>query len=145
MKTIVKKIHIKATPTQVFAALTDKTQLERWFVPTATIDLRPGGEFHIEWMPGMGEGGNIVSVEPNKLFSFVWEGKFSPSPTTISFALSEENGGTMVTLTHSGIGEGAGWEAYAGMDVPGKGWDAHLSDLTSWVETGNCPAPGPRG
>ncbi|MGI0133865.1 MAG: SRPBCC family protein [Candidatus Micrarchaeaceae archaeon] len=145
MKTIIKKVHIKAAPAQVFAALTEKAQLERWFAPAATIDLKPGGSFHIEWMPGMGEGGKIASVEPGRQFSFTWEGKFSPTPTTITFDIAGESGSTMLTLTHNGIGEGTGWKAYAGMDVPGKGWDAHLQDLTTWVETGDCPAPGPRG
>ena len=145
MKTITRKVFIKAAPAQVFAALTKKEQLERWFAPKAELELKPGGMFRIEWMPGMGEGGKIVSLEPSQQFSFTWEGQFSPTPTTITFDLASENDGTMLTLTHTGIGEGAGWEAYAGMDVPGKGWDGHLQDLTSWVETGDCPAPGPRG
>ncbi len=145
MKTITKKIFIKAAPAKVFAALTEKEQLERWFVPIAAIDLTPGGTFSIEWVPGMGEHGKVQEITAPHRFSFTWEGQFSPAPTTIAFELSDENSGTTLTLTHSGIGEGAGWEAYAGMDVPGKGWDAHLSDLTSWVETGTCPPPGPRG
>lgn len=145
MKTISKKILIKADPAQVFSALTEKAQLERWFAPKAELDLKTGGIFNIQWMPGMGEGGKILTVEPSRQFSFTWEGQFSPSPTTITFDLTPEDGGTRLTLTHSGIGEGAGWEAYAGMDVLGKGWDGHLQDLTSWVETGDCPPPGPRG
>jgi len=145
MKTITRKLFIKAAPDRVFKALTEKTELERWFVPVAEIEPQPGGTFRIEWVPGMGEHGKVQRVEAPRVFSFTWEGQFSPTPTTITFELADTNGGTELSLTHSGIGEGKGWEAYAGMDVPGKGWDAHLSDLTAWVETGTCPPPGPRG
>jgi uncharacterized protein YndB with AHSA1/START domain len=145
MKTITKKIFIKATPERVFNALTEKKELEKWFVQEANIDLRPGGEIETNWMPGMGEHGKVKEVEQPNLFSFTWEGQFSPTPTTIKFELAEENGGTTLTLIHSGIGEGEGWEAYTNLVNDGNGWDAHLKDLTSWIETGSCPPPGPRG
>ena len=140
-KTIAKEQFIQATPERVFAALTTKQELERWFVPTADIDLKPGGTFRVEMAPGIGEHGTVREVQPAQLFSFTWEA-LSPTPTTLTFELRAERDGTLVTLTHSGIGEGEGWEVYATI---GQGWDAHLQDLTSWIETGTCPPPGPRG
>ena len=100
-------------PERVFKALTGKQELEHWFVQEAIVDLNPGGEIHTNWAPGMGEHGKVVAVKPSELFSFTWEGQFSPSPTTITFALAPEKDGTLLTLTHSGIGEGKGWEAYS--------------------------------
>lgn len=144
-KTVTKEQFIKATPERVFKALTEKEELERWFVPEADVELKPGGEITTNWAPGMGEHGKVKEVNPPGLFSFTWEGQFSPSPTTLTFTLTKEKDGTLLALTHSGIGEGGGWEAYANMDKEGHGWDAHLKDLTSWIETGNCPPPGPRG
>lgn len=141
-KTITKERFIKATPERVFKALTEKAQLERWFVQQADIELKPGGAIRTNWMPDMGERGTIQEVVPGHSFVFTWEGDFSPQPTTLAFRLKEQDGGTLLSFTHSGIGEGAGWEAYATID---KAWDAHLQDLTSWIETGSCPAPGPRG
>ena len=140
-KTIIKEQFVKATPERVFQALTQKEELERWFVPKADIDLKPEGTFRVEMAPGIGEHGKVQAVQPYQLFSFTWEA-LSPTPTTITFALTPEQDSTLVTLTHSGIGEGAGWEVYTTMSTA---WDAHLKDLTSWIETGTCPAPGPRG
>jgi uncharacterized protein YndB with AHSA1/START domain len=140
--TINKEKFIKASPETVFKALTEKPELERWFVQIAEVELKPGGAIKTMWTPEMGEHGKVVAVEPNKLFSFTWEGDFTPTPTTLTFELKPQDDGTLLTFTHSNIGEGKGWEAYAGME---KGWDAHLSDLASWVETGDCPPPGPRG
>lgn len=136
-----KDLFIKATPERVFKALTQKEELEHWFVPHAMIELKPGGMFCIEWTPGTGEQGTIKAVDPPHLFSFTWE-KLSPTPTTITFELTQEKEGTLLTLTHSGIGEGEGWGVYDTID---KGWEGHLKDLTSWVETGASLTPGPRG
>ena len=40
---IEKELFIRATPQRVFQALTEKADLERWFVQKAEIDVRPGG------------------------------------------------------------------------------------------------------
>lgn len=141
-KTVIKEQFIQATPERVFKAITEKQELEHWFVPKIEIEVKPGGIFRMEWVPGMGEHGTVKEVKPSQLLSYTWEGAFSPTPTTITFALTKEKDGTLVTLTHSGIGEGEGWEAYATIS---KAWGAHLKDVTSWIETGTCPPPGPRG
>lgn len=141
-KAVKKEKFIKAPAERVFRALTQKDELERWFVQIAEVELKPGGAIKTMWTPEMGEHGKVVAVEPNKLFSFTWEGDFTPPPTTLTFELEAENNGTLLTFTHSDIGEGKGWEAYATIE---KAWDAHLSDLASWVETGTCLPPGPRG
>jgi uncharacterized protein YndB with AHSA1/START domain len=141
MTTITKEQFIKATPERVFKALTEKPELERWFIQKADIDLQPGGVFRSELAPGLEEVGIVKEVKPPQLFSFTWE-VLAPTPTTITFELAKEKDGTLVTLTHSGIGDGEQWAIYATMS---KGWDGHLKDLTSWIETGTCPPPGPRG
>ncbi len=141
-KTITKEQFMKATPQRVFQALTQKEELERWFVQEADVELKPEGTIRTNWAPGVGEHGKVKEVKPSQLFSFTWEGAFSPTPTTITFALTKEKDGTLVTLTRSGIGEGEGWEAYATIS---KAWEAHLQDLTSWIETETCAPPGPRG
>ena len=140
--TVTKERYIKATPERVFKALTEKQEVERWFMQEADIELKPGGTIRTNCAPGMGEHGKVKEVKPSQLFSFTWEGAFSPAPTTLTFELRAEKDGTLVTFTHSGIGEGEGWEAYATIS---KAWDAHLQDLTSWIETGTCQPPGPRG
>ena len=140
-RTITKEQFIQASPDRVFAALTTKQELERWFVPKVDVELTPGGAFSMEWAPGMGERGHVTAVKASELLGFTWE-VFSPTPTTVTFALQAHRNGTLLTLTHGGIGDGDGWQIYATID---KAWGLHLADLTSWVETGTCPPPGPRG
>ncbi len=140
-RTLEKELFIKAPPERVFRALTEKEDLERWFLVKAEVDLRPGGAIRFEWGPGMVEIGKIVALEPPHRLSYTWEA-LEPSPTTITFELTAENDGTRLRLTHTGIGEGEDWDTYY-TSVNG-GWNAHLKDLTAWLETGTCPPPGPR-
>ena len=140
-RTLEKELFIKASPQRVFQALTTKEDLERWFLVKAEVDVRPGGAIRFEWGPGMVEVGMILVLEPPHRLSYTWE-TFGPGPTTITFELTAENDGTRLHLTHTDIGTGEDWDTYY-TGIKG-GWSAHLADLTSWLETGTCPPPGPR-
>lgn len=140
-RSVEKDLFIKASPERVFKALTEKAELERWFVQTAEVDLRVGGAIRLEWAPGMFETGTIVVLEPPHRLSYTWEA-LEPSPTTITFELAAENDGTRFRLIHSGIGEGEDWDNYY-TSVDGGWGSVHLRQLVAWIETGMCEAPGP--
>lgn len=133
-RTLEKDVFINATPERVFRALTEKAELERWFVQTAEIDLRPGGAIKLELAPGMFEAGTILVLDPPHRLSYTWE-SLEPSPTTITFELTAENAGTRLHLSHTGIGEGEDWDSY--YTAVNGGWSTHLTNLTAWLETGN--------
>jgi uncharacterized protein YndB with AHSA1/START domain len=139
-RSLEKELFIKATPERVFQALTEKEELERWFLVKAELDLRPGGAIRFEWGPGIFNVGKILVLEPPHRLSYTWEA-LEPSPTTITFELAAENDGTRLRLIHTGIGEGEDWDSYYASIS--RGWPAHLKNLTSWLETGVCDVPGP--
>ncbi|HET8842614.1 MAG TPA: SRPBCC domain-containing protein [Ktedonobacteraceae bacterium] len=141
-KTIEKELFIKASPGRVFQVLAEKEELEHWFVQKAEVDLRPGGAIRLEWAPGAVEVGNILALEPSHRLSYSWKA-LSPSPTTITFELTQENNGTSLHLAHSDIGEGEGWENY--YTTLDSGWDVHLKNLLAWLETGTSETPGATG
>lgn len=135
-----KELFLNATPQRVFQALTEQAEMERWFVRSAEVDVRPGGALRFEWALDMVETGRTLVFEPSHRFSYTWEA-FSPSPTRIVFEVAAEQDGTRLHFTHTDIGEGEYWGNYAeGMN---HGWDIHLKNLTTWVETGICDPPGP--
>ncbi len=141
-RTLEKELFIKASPQRVFQALTTKEDLERWFLVEAEIDLRPGGAIRFAWAPGVFETGKILVCEPPHRLCYTWD-TFGPGATTITFELTAQNDGTHLHLIHTGIGEGEDWDTY--YNSVNGGWCAHLKDLTSWIETGVCDPPGPRG
>jgi uncharacterized protein YndB with AHSA1/START domain len=140
-RTLEKELFIKASPERVFQALTTKEDLEHWFLTKAEVDLRPGGTIRFAWEPDTFEVGKILVLEPPHRLSYSWE-TFGPGPTTITFELTAENDGTRLHLIHTGIGVGEDRDADS--TAVDSGWSAHLIDLTTWLETGTCPPPGPR-
>jgi len=132
-RSIEKELFIKATPQRIFQALSEKADLEGWYLTKADIDLRPGGAINFYWGPGVFNVGKILVVEPPHRLSYTWEA-LSPSTTTVAFELAAQNDGTRLHLTHSGIGEGEEWDHY--YNTRNSGWNIHLANLTNWLETG---------
>jgi uncharacterized protein YndB with AHSA1/START domain len=141
-RSLEKELFINATPQRVFQALTEKEDLERWFVQKAEVDLRPGGAIRLEWAPDAVEIGTVLELDPPHRLSYSWKA-LEPSPTTITFELTAENGGTRLRLIHTGIGQGEDWDSY--YNSVSSGWNVHLNNLTTWLETGISEAPGPTG
>jgi len=130
-RSIEKELFIKATPERVFQALSTKEDLECWFLSKGEIDLRPGGAIRFNWKPGETDFGKILVLDPPHRLSYTLE---APGVTTITFELKEENGGTRLYLTHTGIGGGDDWDRY--YSQVSNGWDVHLGNLAIWLETG---------
>ncbi len=136
-RSIEKDLFINATPERVFQALTERAELERWFLTKAQVDLRPGGALRFEWARagGVSNIGKFLVLDPPYRLSYTWEEPAKePTPTTITFDLTAENDGTRLHLRHTGIGEGEEWDRY--YTLRDSGWNMHLQNLTVWLETG---------
>jgi uncharacterized protein YndB with AHSA1/START domain len=105
----------------------------------ATFDLRPGGRYRVEVLPGRIASGEFIEVDPphRLVHTWGWEAGNSssvpPGSTTVEYELLPHGEGTLLRLTHRDLpGAGAagrhahGWEHYldrlatlAGGDDPG--------------------------
>jgi uncharacterized protein YndB with AHSA1/START domain len=130
---IEKELFIRASPERVFRALTEKAELESWFLKTAEIDLHPGGTLLFDWGSNVLNTGKIRILQPPHLLSYTWEA-LEPVPTTITFELTGQNHGTHLHLLHSNIGTGKDWDYY--YNSRSNGWNVHLQNLIAWLETG---------
>ena len=112
---------------RVFRAWTDATEIAKWFGPEGfsntvhVMDVRAGGAYRMT-MQGP-DGAHTVSgvfreiVSPERIvMTWQWEG--APWESVVTVELKEADGGTELTLTHSGFpDEGAkndhrkGWES----------------------------------
>ena len=112
MKPIVQSYEVKATPAQVFDALTNPETIKQWSGAPAEIDDQVGTEFSLF-------GGNIVGknveVIPNQKLVQDWSEGNWEKPSKVTFTLSETSGGTAVDLVHEGVPE---------QDIPkiSEGW-----------------------
>lgn len=125
---MIKTIYLKATPEKVWRHLTDKELLARWFHET---DRNLSEKVSFQYLSFDYDKedrklmwGDVIEFDPpNKLvhtFTHQWlEGVV----TTVSWELLEVDGGTQLTMTHSGITK---FNELTGHD---KGWDEHLQRL----------------
>ncbi len=131
-RTIEKEIFIRATPERVFRALTEKAELEAWFVKEATIDLRVGGALRLFWDPELVEG-TFLDVDPPRRLVFTWDERPAIAGiTTSAFTLTAEGDGTRLHLVHSGFGTDAAWDRLFN-NING-GWDEELQKLRTYLE-----------
>ncbi len=130
---ITKSIFISASKDQVWAFLTEKDKLGKWF-HTAQSDLIEGEEYALlsedDPKTKLCWGKVLVTDRPNKLAYTFTIKPLGGAMTTVTWVLDDAYGGTKLTLTHEGIGqavdEGSALGLFMALD---SGWDSHLSHL----------------
>lgn len=145
--TISCEIEIAAPPSRIFAALTDGSQLIRWFTDVSCpvkewkMDARPGGTYSYATVKGTAVvngvdeficHGEIVEFDPPRLLTYTWIANWHNDKslkTLVRYELTPTAIGTHVKVTHSGLA----WEEAARKDYAG-GWPGVLKSLKSFTE-----------
>jgi uncharacterized protein YndB with AHSA1/START domain len=125
---------VQALPAEVFRAFTHATALRDWLAAAAASQPQPGGGLYLRWNSGYAAHGTFTALEPGRKVAFTWQGTGEPSPSRVQVSLAEKNGGSRVTLTHSGLGRGKAWAA--SLDAIQSGWETGLENLQSVLERG---------
>jgi uncharacterized protein YndB with AHSA1/START domain len=136
-----REVQISAPPATVFAFLTDPVKILRWMGTQATIEPHPGGLYLVNVTGEDIARGRFTEVIPvhRLAYSFGWEGneKMPSGSGLIEIDLVEEEGGTLLRMTHSGLPDA---EACARHE---QGWTRYLARLAV-AASGGDPGPGPR-
>jgi uncharacterized protein YndB with AHSA1/START domain len=116
-------IHIAAEPQVVFEYFVDPAALVRWMGDEAVLDPRPGGQFTLVIGDRTVEG-RYLHVEPPRRVVISWGRRGSlelpPEASILEVDLTEEDGGTRVSITHTGLPDSEstrhalGWRHYLG-------------------------------
>ena len=141
---IVATVEIAAAPERVFRALASKDIVDWWgragvFNTTEwTGDVRVGGHWRAS---GIARGepyvleGEFLEVDPPRKLVHTWKRSGTPDPaTTVTYVLEPLEGGTRITLRHSGLGSG---EACKNV---GAGWETSFDQLAT-ILRGRTRAP----
>src|SRR3954468_14521657 len=138
-----RELVIDASPETVWELLTDEREAPRWMGQAAQFDLRPGGLYRVEVIPGNTARGEFVEIDPPHRLVYTWgweDGGSSsvvpPGSSTIEFELVADGAGTLLRFKHSGLpsAESAGSH--------GHGWDHYFARLAS-VAGGGDPGADP--
>jgi uncharacterized protein YndB with AHSA1/START domain len=135
-----REVQIDASPETVFEFFTDPVKAVRWMGTAATLDPRPGGVYRVQIGPYTAIG-EFVDVDPPNHIAWTWgwenDGMSTPpASTTVEMTLTPRDGGTLVTLVHSGLPSPESAEAH------GHGWDQYMSRLAI-AATGGDPGTDP--
>jgi uncharacterized protein YndB with AHSA1/START domain len=120
-----RETHVPAPPAAVFALLTDPEKILRWMGTEAQLDPKPGGLYLVNVTGARFARGAFREVVPvhRLAYSFGWEGSevVPPGSSLIEIDLIEEQTGTLLRLTHTGLpnaeqcaGHTEGWIHYLG-------------------------------
>ena len=138
-------IEVKATPEEVFRAITDPEQIVKWFASEARVDPRVGGEYFFSWGPGMDGTATISAWEPGKHFgtyddrSIAYGSEERPVDTgvvqriCVDYYIESLGGGiTRLRLVQSGFGPEAAWDDE--FTATKTGWADFLKKLKELLE-----------
>ena len=102
-----RETQVAAPPAAVFAFLTDPEKIMRWMGTEATTEAHPGGLYLFKGVGGRSARGAFREVVPvhRLAYSFGWEGNEAvpPGSSLIEIDLVEQNGGTLLRMTQTGL------------------------------------------
>ena len=128
----------KASPEDVYSALTTVDGLAAWWTDRTTGDPEVGGTLEFRFIPG-GFDMEVIELEPAKRVRWqVSEGPPEWIGTQVSFDLSQVEGYTIVLFKHEGWAEPVEFMHHCSTK-----WASYLLSLKQLVETGTG-APAPR-
>lgn len=137
-RTIEVEIQIEASAEQVWKALTEAEELQRWFPLEARVTPGVGGEIFTGWGPGIQGSSKIVEWKPERRLRTTWfeqpAGTVAPtgSPLMVDYLLEAGGGTTTLRLVHSGFGADATWDEE--FDGVRSGWAFELRSLRHYLE-----------
>ena len=120
---IVQEHFIQAAPATVWAAFTEGQHIRNWFAPFADSDPRLGGYIHLQWDEAVGGGQQCVITEWEVERRLVMTWRDAPDEVgklPVEVTLQARDGGTLLTLTHSGFLSDASWDDEFDSHVHGR-------------------------
>ena len=132
--TMQKSIFLNASPDIVWEFLVDKDKLGIWFHP-AESNLQEGQEYALVSNNSDGTTdricwGKVLEMDkPNRLVTTFVVKPLGSSESTLVWTLESVEGGTRLSLEHSGLAKASGKGALSLLMAIDAGWDEHFSKL----------------
>jgi len=126
-----RSVNIAAPVDAVWRALTDATELTRWFPMRARVIPGAGGLIHMQWDETYDAESRIEAWEPNRHLRIGFP-HHPPVLLATDYYLESDKGRTVLRVVTSGFGEGADWDEWFG--GVSAGWDFELRGLKHYLE-----------
>jgi uncharacterized protein YndB with AHSA1/START domain len=108
VRLVAYEISIGAPPDVVYRHLTTVDGLKRWIAADAVVEPAPGGTVRWTHENGATMIGSFVELDPPRrlVFTYGWQDDLMglpPGSSTVEIDLEEQEGGTVLRLSHSRI------------------------------------------
>jgi len=113
--------YYRASPSEVWAALTDAASIARWLGPASDVDLSLGGTLELRLYDRVVLTARVQAMEVERTLELDWAAP-GEEPSVVRFELKPDDDGTIVTLDHHLI------DARFGMRAMSL-WERHLARL----------------
>lgn len=135
--TIEQTLFVKAPVGDVFRALSDPSELRRWFLKSARLPPKKGEDYEFVWQGGYRHEGQVLDFVRNRRLSLSWPNRYRNATkwTKVTFTLSREGRGTRLELRHAGYPRSGGWVEVYGDTM--SGWAYFLMNLKSVLQYGH--------
>jgi uncharacterized protein YndB with AHSA1/START domain len=131
-------VHVDADPERVFDYFTQPEAILRWMGDYAVLDPVPGGQFTLD-INGVPVRGRYLAVErPHRLllsWGHAGSDRLPPGASTLEVILTPSDGGTTVTVVHTGL-------PAPEVEQHRLGW-AHFLERLVVAAAGGDPGPDP--
>ena len=131
----IRKTFVVAVPQErAWAAFADPDQRRCWDAPIYELDPRPGGKVRWEIPPWPAVDGEVVEVDAPNVLRTTEDAGMLAATTDITVTFETVDGGTRISITHAGFGDGPEWgDAF---DSHSLGWSAAIADLVLFLMDG---------
>jgi uncharacterized protein YndB with AHSA1/START domain len=133
-----RELTIDASPETVWEFLVDPEKATRWMGQTATFDVRPGGMYRVEVIPGNTALGEFVELDPPRRLVYTWgwepggiDKLVPPGTSTIEIELVPSGDGTTLRFTHRDLPNEEAVQSHA------HGWDHYFERLVIAAQGGD--------
>ena len=138
--TVRREVQIAAPPATIFAFLTDPEKIVRWMGTEATVEPHLDGLYLVNVTGKDTAQGRFTEVIPvhRLAYTFGWQEdeKMPPGSSLIEIDLIEQEGGTLLRMTHSGLPDAETCAAHE------EGW-MHFLGRLAVAAAGGDPGPDP--
>jgi len=136
-QSIVKEVTINAPVSKVWKALSEKEQINKWFMVTEDFDTTPGAKFHIGKKK---DGSNHIKCTltefiPEKKISYTWDVFEPPVETLVTYEIEPDGDKTKLTLTHSRFELVAADEREQSVKDHTGGWSHFMNKIKEYIES----------
>jgi uncharacterized protein YndB with AHSA1/START domain len=127
---------IRASPANVFRAITEPAWITRWLCDRAELTPKTGGTYSFGWTNGPTHTGKVTEFVAGEKIAFAWEWPgVALKGTVFSLAVEPEGDGAVLRVGHTGFPRDEEWtDLYGGAEW---GWTYFALNLKSVLETGH--------